>query len=630
MRVGWLTQSTVERHVKAIMSLTDKVIRILLVDHDIGSLKLTKDCLEPENRFKIDTATSVCEAWTKLENGEYDAIVADYQMPEKNGLVFLKELREKNNTPFIMFTSEGSEEVAIKTFNLGADQYINKIGDTKTVYLELTHGILAAVERKKAEDELRESEVRFRTLVENAPVVIYTISGETGTLTSLNLTFEKMTGWKTSEWIGKSFEGLIHPDDLRLAVETFEQVSRGEYVSPYSLRILSKSGKYVTGEFTSKPHIRNGRVVGELGIVHDVTEREKTEKKVLENQQKFERLFRGNPEASVYLDLEFHILDINPRFEELFGYKPDEIRGKNLDEVVVPKEMMEEAEMLNRNAEKGYVYHDTVRKRKNGSLVPVSISAATITVDGHLVGYVGVYKDISELRRTERELSIMNEKLRVVGGLTRHDVRNKLVAIVGNVFLIRKHLKEKPEILENVTEIESACGQITRIFDFASAYERLGIEELAYVNVGKTVDEAFSLFSDLHDIQLVNECHGLTVLADSFLRQLFYNLADNSLKYGHKTKKIRIRYSEKDQKELRLVFEDDGVGVPAAEKTSLFKEGYGKGTGYGLYLIKKMVDIYGWTIRETGEPGEGAKFTLTVPRFNNEGKTNYQIERTSS
>ena len=622
-----MTQSSVECPVEGTIGLTSRVIHILHVDDDAGFLKLTKDCLETKNRFKIDTATSVCEAWTKLENGEYDAIVADYQMREKDGLEFLKELREKkNNTPFIMFTGKGKEEAAIKAFNLGADQYINKIGDPETVFCELTHGILVAVERKKAEDELRESEIRYRTLVENAPVVIYTISGETGTLTSLNPTFEKMTGWKTSEWIGKSFEGLIHPDDLSLAVETFEQASRGENVPPYSLRILSKSGKYVVGEFTSKPHIKDGKVVGEFGIVHDVTERKRTEKRVLENQQKFERLFRGNPEASVYLDLEFHILDINPRFEELFGYKPDEIRGKNLDEVVVPKDLMEEAGMLNRNAEKGYVYYDTVRRRKNGLLVPVSISAATITVDGQLVGYVGVYKDISELRRTERDLSIMNEKLRVVGGLTRHDVRNKLAAIVGNVFLIKKHLTEKHEAIEIATEIESACKQITRIFEFASAYERLGIEELAYVNVGKALDEAFSLFSDLHGIRVVNECYGLTVLADSFLRQLFYNLADNSLKYGYKIKTIRIHYSEKDQKELKLVFEDDGVGIPVAEKALIFKEGYGKGTGYGLYLIKKMVDVYGWTIQETGEPGEGAKFILMMPRFNNEGKTNYQIE----
>jgi PAS domain S-box-containing protein len=627
MRVAQVTQSSVECPVEGTIGLTSRVIHILHVDDDAGFLKLTKDCLETKNRFKIDTATSVCEAWTKLENGEYDAIVADYQMREKDGLEFLKELREKkNNTPFVMFTGKGREEVAIKAFNLGADRYINKKGDPETVFCELTHGILVAVERKKAEDELRESEIRYRTLVENAPVVIYTISGETGTLTSLNPTFEKMTGWKTSEWIGKSFEGLIYPDDLSLAVETFEQASRGENVPPYSLRILSKSGKYVVGEFTSKPHSKDGKIVGEFGIVHDVTERKKTEKRVLENQQKFERLFRGNPEASVYLDLEFHILDINPRFEELFGYKPDEIRGKNLDEVVVPKDLMEEAGMLNRNAEKGYVYYDTVRRRKNGLLVPVSISAATITVDGQLVGYVGVYKDISELRRTERDLSIMNEKLRVVGGLTRHDVRNKLAAIVGNVFLIKKHLTEKHEAIEIAIEIESACKQITRIFEFASAYERLGIEELAYVNVGKALDEAFSLFSDLHGIRVVNECYGLTVLADSFLRQLFYNLADNSLKYGYKIKTIRIHYSEKDQKELKLVFEDDGVGIPVAEKALIFKEGYGKGTGYGLYLIKKMVDVYGWTIQETGEPGEGAKFILMMPRFNNEGKTNYQIE----
>lgn len=106
-----MAQSTVECPVEATIGRADRVIRILHVDDDAGFLKLTKNCLEAENRFKIDTATSVCEAWTKLENGEYDAIVADYQMREKDGLEFLKELREKkNNIPFIMFTGKGRKK----------------------------------------------------------------------------------------------------------------------------------------------------------------------------------------------------------------------------------------------------------------------------------------------------------------------------------------------------------------------------------------------------------------------------------------------------------------------------------------------------------------------------------------
>jgi len=110
----------------------------------------------------------------------------------------------------------------------------------------------------------------------------------------------------------------------------------------------------------------------------------------------------GNPEASVCLDVEFHVVDANPRSLALFGYSIDEVRGKHIDDVVVPNNMMEEAKRLNENAANGYVYHDTVRKRKDGSLVPVSVSAAPLTVGNKLVGYGGVYKDISEMKKTEK------------------------------------------------------------------------------------------------------------------------------------------------------------------------------------------------------------------------------------
>jgi PAS domain S-box-containing protein len=131
----------------------------------------------------------------------------------------------------------------------------------------------------------------------------------------------------------------------------------------------------------------------------------RTRKALRQSQQKFESLFMGNPEASVCLDVEFHVVDANPRFLALFGYSIDEVRGKHIDDVVVPNNMMEEAKRLNENAANGYVYHDTVRKRKDGSLVPVSVSAAPLTVGNKLVGYGGVYKDISEMKKTERELT---------------------------------------------------------------------------------------------------------------------------------------------------------------------------------------------------------------------------------
>jgi signal transduction histidine kinase len=154
----------------------------------------------------------------------------------------------------------------------------------------------------------------------------------------------------------------------------------------------------------------------------------------------------------------------------------------------------------------------------------------------------------------------------------------------------------------------------------------LGAEELGYIDVEKTVNEAISLFSDLKNVKVTNDCHGLIVLADSLLRQSFYNLIDNSLKYSQKITKIRVHYETTGNNELRLAYEDDGVGIPDTEKPKLFKEGYSTGgsTGYGLYLIKKIMEVYGWTIQETGEPGKGAQFIITIPKINQNGKENYE------
>jgi signal transduction histidine kinase len=87
---------------------------------------------------------------------------------------------------------------------------------------------------------------------------------------------------------------------------------------------------------------------------------------------------------------------------------------------------------------------------------------------------------------------------------------------------------------------------VGKIFEFARIYEQLGTEALSYVDVSKSVDEAVRFFSDLHGTKIVNDCQGLTVLADSLLRQLFYNLIDNSLKHGEKVSQIRMYYEKVD------------------------------------------------------------------------------------
>jgi signal transduction histidine kinase len=263
-------------------------------------------------------------------------------------------------------------------------------------------------------------------------------------------------------------------------------------------------------------------------------------------------------------------------------------------------------------------YEVEVLKKDGGKLL-YEINAAKIDYKGKPADLV-VFRDIMERKNLE-------EKLRVVGSLTRHDVRNKLSAVTGNAYLLKRKLAGNPEALEQLVDMENAVRNVETILEFARTYEKLGVEQLVDMNVGKAVDEAASLFTDLKGIKIVNECHDLTVLADSLLRQLFYNLIDNTLKYGEKTRQIRIYSKTPSADKLELVYVDDGVGIPNNMRSSLFKEGFtsGKGTGYGLFMMKRICEMYGWTIRETGKQGKGARFTIEIPEAKPDGRQNCRL-----
>ena len=474
-------------------------------------------------------------------------------------------------------------------------------------------------ERKKAEEALRQSQERYRELTESISDVFFAMDKDFR-YTYWNKASEKLTGISAKDAIGKSLTEVF-PDVKGTKIEQlYKEALRTQQPQSYLNKYQLKGKDYVF-EINAYP-TKTGLSV----FVKDITERKKAELAALESKEKFEVLFRGNPDAAVLVDPDSHVLDVNSRFEQLFGYDLAEIKGRHIKDLVVPENKIEEARSLDDESVQGHVYLNTVRTKKDGSLVPVSIAGAPIAVEGRPIGYVVMYKDISELKKKEHELAIINEKLRVVGGLTRHDVRNKLSAIVGNTYLARRAPDRKNETLEYLQEIDQEVEEIVRILDFAKAYEMLGSKRLTFINLEKAFNEAVSSFPGLEAVKVTNDCHGLSVRADSLLVQLFYNLIDNSLKHGEKLTKIKVHCADYGE-QLNLIYEDDGVGIPRETKLRLFSEGFttGKGSGYGLYLIRRMMEIYGWAIQETGESGKGARFVITIPKTNSNGKENYRI-----
>jgi PAS domain S-box-containing protein len=176
----------------------DRAIRILHVEDEPLIQETTKLLLlDLDHSFEIDQASCVDEAFKKLSTKQYDVVISDYEMPQKNGLQFLKELREqKNEIPFILFTGKGREEVAIQALNLGADRYFTKQGNPETVYGELKHGIIQVANQNKLGRKLCAEMDRFKQLFTNTPmaIAIYGVvnDGEDFVFKDLNSAAEKI------------------------------------------------------------------------------------------------------------------------------------------------------------------------------------------------------------------------------------------------------------------------------------------------------------------------------------------------------------------------------------------------------------------------------------------------------
>src|SRR5438046_3824883 len=145
-------------------------------------------------------------------------------------------------------------------------------------------------ERRTAEAALRDSEERYRTLVEGVRDIIFALSPE-GTISSLNPAFETITGWRREAWVGQPFERLVHPEDLPLALELLGRVVRGELRPASRCRGQTAKGDYRVGAFSATPELHEGRLVGILGIGRDVTERVQLEQQ-LRQAQKMEAVGR--------------------------------------------------------------------------------------------------------------------------------------------------------------------------------------------------------------------------------------------------------------------------------------------------------------------------------------------------
>jgi signal transduction histidine kinase len=215
-----------------------------------------------------------------------------------------------------------------------------------------------------------------------------------------------------------------------------------------------------------------------------------------------------------------------------------------------------------------------------------------------------------ERRRAEDALKLANKKLDLMSTLTRHDALNQLSAVLGYAEILRDLTKD-PQAADFVNRIAKAGETIRGQLEFAKTYQMIGTTHPAWLNPREVFDCAMSTL-DLGRIQVRNMLPDIEIYCDMMLERIFYNLAENSLRHGDHVSVITASAAESAHG-LTLVIEDDGTGIPDREKEVIFHRGYGKNTGYGLYVTREILDLTGIAIKERGVSGKGARFEILVP-----------------
>jgi PAS domain S-box-containing protein len=402
---------------------------ILYVDDELALLEIGKIFLEQSGQFSVDTITSAPDALSLLNSKTYDAIVSDYQMPEMDGIAFLKAIREgHHDIPFILFTGRGREEVVIEAINNGADFYLQKGGDLKSQFAELAHKIRQAIARRQAERSLIESEKRLFDIINFLPDATFAID-KSGRVIAWNRAIEDMTGIPAKQILGKGdyeyaipFYGKRQPILIDLLFESEDIISRNythilhdkdtliaETMFP---RQKKRKALILLGK-ASPLYNQQGDIVGAIEILRDVTDYRQTESELRESEERYRNVIEDQTEFLCRFRPDGTHVFVNEAYCRYFGRRREEIIGQRFQPVIP----LEDQDRVKRFFASLTLEHpvDSIEHRiimSDGSIRWQRWSdRAVFDKDSHIREYQSVGTDITDKKNAEHALQTAYEQI---------------------------------------------------------------------------------------------------------------------------------------------------------------------------------------------------------------------------
>ncbi|MFA4826553.1 MAG: PAS domain S-box protein [Methanoregula sp.] len=415
------------------------------------------------------------------------------------------------------------------------------------------------------------------------------------------------------EILGKTHQDFYNRHDADIHRERVEKIFRTLAPQEEEITITKPDGQTCTIISTFTLYTDAAGKVFMVGVIQDITERKHMQVVLAQNEAWYRILFETTGAATIILNEDGTIDQANSECAQLLGYSRGEIEGKmSWDQIAHPHDLdlIKKYHQQRRIDPASVPLSYTIRMHdRNGS---IKILHAVVALIPGTKKSIASFVDITERKKAEDALTQANKKLNLLSSITRHDIINQILVLRGYLSLTKKHTEDS-QLLDYIEHSERATRNIEHQIIFTRDYQDMGVKTPVWQNVMNTVIDAKGALT-LGNVKVDVDCLDLEVFADPLFEKVFYNLIDNSLKYGgERLQTIRISSQEVDD-DLVITYEDDGVGITEGDRPHLFAKGFGKNTGLGLFLSREILSITGITIAETSTQGSGARFTISVPK----------------
>lgn len=607
------------------------MIQVLFVDDESDILDIACLYLQKGSDISVTPAESAIQALELIQDGSFDVIVSDYEMPRMDGIAFLRQLRSQNDeTPFIMYTGRSREKLVIDALNSGAFFLLQKGGISPTAqFLELRSVIEKAYGKKLAVERIRQSEERYRVLAESSHDAIFII-GPDGCLTYVNSFGARMLGRRVDDIVGKGLVEIFPPDIsphfLHNVREIFLTATPISHVSkvPFALRDrwLETWLTPILGE--------DGKVRAVMGASRDITSRMEMEEANKASELKFRAVLDQAADPILLIDPAGIVIDVNQRALTLTGIAREEFLGSPAQ--VFFKESDREAWEKHQKQLSTVVsmLSDIHLVNRKGDEIPVEVTSTSVVTARESFHQV-VIRDVTErnrtlslLRKQQQQLEATNRELEAFAYSVSHDLRAPVRVIEGySSILLDKYSDAVPPEMRRIIERIMVATQkmqalihdllnLSRINKVEYRTEPVDLSALSR----KIIDEI--RMSDPSRVVCVEIDPDMTVHGDkSLLEVMLRNLLENAWKYTGQVPDphIEVRKLMDPPKNPWYVVRDNGAGFDSLAAKDLFTpfkrfhtESEFSGTGIGLAIVQRIVNRHSGRVWAESSPGKGASF----------------------